>query len=280
MHASGRSEPTSSDWMTDRQPRVASEVPLAGAVPRWEVPGWRERFGVVAGVTGRGDGTAGAGFDLGLWTGEPVGQVHERWRDFLRAEPGFPGAVLSHQVHGTAIAQHSERHQGWTLLGGYDGHLTGASGLLLLVTVADCVPVYLLDPTRRHCALVHAGWRGVAGGILEAAVSHLCGASGGSPADLAMHCGVAISGPCYEVDDAVATACGKPTPTGTKVHLDLRDRLADQGDVLGVGEITVSGHCTASQPGDFFSHRGSGGRDGRQVAYLGYPVPGSAAVPL
>ncbi|MCL4867199.1 MAG: hypothetical protein KJZ47_15000, partial [Gemmatimonadales bacterium] len=102
--------------MTDRQPRVASEVPLAGAVPRWEVPGWRERFGVVAGVTGRGDGTAGAGFDLGLWTGEPVGQVHERWRDFLRAEPGFPGAVLSHQVHGTAIAQHSERHQGWTLL--------------------------------------------------------------------------------------------------------------------------------------------------------------------
>jgi len=266
--------------MTERLPRVVSEVPLDGGVPRWAVPGWRERFGVAAGVTGRGTDPDGAGFDLGLWTAEPVGEVSTRWRGFLRSEPGFTGAVLSHQVHGTSVAWHPAPAQGWTIMGGVDGHATAAPGLLLLVTVADCVPVYLFDSTRRVCALVHAGWRGVAGGILPAAIRQLGEVAGVSPKNLVMHCGVAISGRCYEVEGEVASACGKAVSGETKTDLDLRERLAAQADVLGVGEITVSGHCTASRPGDFYSHRRSGGLDGRQVAYLGVPIPGSPAVPL
>lgn len=276
MTASGPSAPTYSAWMIE----VCSEQRLAGPVPRWEVPGWRERYGVVAGVTGRGDNPDGPGFDLGLWTAEPVGQVSTRWCDFLRAEPGFAGAVLSHQVHGVEVDWYPSGAAGWTIKSGLDGHATATAGLLLLVTVADCVPVYLVDPVRRCCALVHAGWRGVAGGILAAGVRRMTEAGGSIPADIVMHCGVAISGPCYEVDDQVAKACGKLSPPGSKTLLDLRARLAEQAAVLGVGEVTVSGLCTASQPKDFFSHRRSGGRDGRQVAFLGFPVAGSGEVPL
>ncbi len=246
-----------------------SEVRVPGPVPRWEVPGWRERFGVVAGITGRGEGKDA--FDLGLWTSRPVGEVSARWREFLRAEPGFTGAVLSHQVHGTEVAWHRASPQGWTIRGGVDGHLTGEPGILLLVTVADCIPVYLIDPGRRLIGLVHAGWRGVAGGILAHGVDQLARLGGTSPADLVMHCGVGISGPCYEVGPEVLAACGKPgseTPAG----LDLRSLLREQGSRLGIPEITVSSWCTSRDAGNFFSHRRSGGADGRQVAYLGWPV--------
>lgn len=263
--------------MTD--PTRLEEVRLPGAVPRWEVPGWRERFGVVAGVTGRGNHPEPPGFDLGLWTEQPVGEVTTRWRQFLRAEQGFAGAVLSHQVHGTAVAWHSSATAGWSIRAGLDGHATGSAGLLLLVTVADCVPVYLLDPARSNLALIHAGWRGVAGGILAEGVRQLAEVGGSSPGNIIMHCGVAISGPCYEVDSEVALACGKAVSPGAKVRLDLRQRLADQADVLGLAEVTVSAHCTASEPGEFYSHRRSRGTDGRQVAYLGRPQPNSAAVP-
>ena len=273
------SAPTSSGWMTE-PPGVCSEVSVGGPVPRWAIPGWLERFGVVAGVTGRGTGAPEPGFDLGLWTAQPVGEVSTRWRALLRSEPGFSGAVLSHQVHGVTVAWHPAPTRGWTIMGGADGHSTAAPGLLLLVTVADCVPVYLLEPRRRICALIHAGWRGVAGGILSVAIRQLEAVAAISPGDLIMHCGVAISGPCYEVDHEVATACGKPALEGVKVNLDLRDRLAEQADVLGVGVVTVSDHCTASRPDIFYSHRRSGGLDGRQVAYLGIPDPGSSAVPL
>jgi len=159
---------------------------------------------------------------------------------------------------------------GWTIRGGVDGHLTGALGILLLVTVADCIPVYLVDPKRRLIGLLHAGWRGVAGGILARGVEQLVMVGATSPADLVMHCGVGISGHCYEVGPEVLAACGKPGSEGP-AGLDLRSLLREQGAGLGIPEITVSSWCTSRDAGTFFSHRRSGGSDGRQVAYLGWP---------
>lgn len=265
--------------MAEAGPRIASEQRLPGPVPRWEVPGWRERFGVVAGVTGRGEAGGPVGFDLGLWTSQPVGEVTGRWREFLAAEPGFRGAVLSHQLHGTALAWHDRPGEGWTIRSGVDGHLTAARSQLLLVTVADCVPVYLVDPRRGFVALLHAGWRGVAGGILGRGVRSLEEVGAVSPADLVMHCGVAISAPCYEVGPEVLQACGKVDAAGPD-RLDLRALLTEQAAQLGIGEVTISGHCTARDGQHFFSHRRSGGSDGRQVAYLGMPDPGWAGGPL
>jgi len=253
--------------MADPVIRVVAETRLPGPVPRWEVPGWRTRFGVVAGVTGRGD----AGFDLGLWTRQPVGEVSGRWRQFLAAESAFPGAVLAHQVHGATVLVHRTLGPGWSIREDADGHVTATEGLLLLVTVADCVPVYLVDPVHRVITLLHAGWKGTAREVVSAGVRAMTEVAGTSPTDVVMHCGVAISGGCYEVGDEVAAACGKPpSPTGRQ-FLDLRAVLAEQGARLGLAEVSVSSHCTATEATSFYSHRRSGGGDGRQVAYLGMP---------
>ena len=250
---------------------TADEVPVPGAVPLWQVPGWRERFGVVAGVTGRGS-DPDQPFDLGLWTAQPVGAVLERWRRFRSALPECPRTVIAHQVHGDRVLWHSALAEGWTIVDGADGHATTTSGALLLVTVADCVPIYLVAPKQRAIALLHAGWRGTGCGILARGVELLKNHASVHSSDIVMHAGVAISGARYEVGPEVIAAVDKSLlPSGCS-HLDLRQALLAQAKRMGIGEATASSRCTASRRDLFFSHRGSGGTDGRMVAYLGLPA--------
>lgn len=245
------------------------EIEIDGPVPRWEIPGWRERYGVVAGITGRGD-EPGRGFDLGLWNEAPVGDTMSRWRAFRGVEPGFPGVVLATQVHGGSVVTHG-KVDGWMQLDGHDGHLTGSPGVMLTVTVADCVPVYLYDPVRRVCGLLHGGWRGTAVEILRVGVEAMVEGFGSSVADIVMHTGIAICGHCYEVGSEVMAGCGLVADGDGPWHLDLRAVLADQAGGLGITKISTSQWCSSHDRPKFFSHRGSGGRDGRMVAYLGRP---------
>ncbi|PKL94147.1 MAG: hypothetical protein CVV20_00065 [Gemmatimonadetes bacterium HGW-Gemmatimonadetes-1] len=254
------SAPRSSALTTD-------ELPVDAAVPRWEIPGWRERFGVLAGVTGRGAGETP--FDLGLMTDQPVGAVMQRWRAFRQSLPEFPAQVIAHQVHGDRVVWHDGAEEGWTILDGADGHATNRRGLLLMVTVADCVPVYLLAPGQRAIALLHAGWRGTAAGILERGIDLLEQRTGAVADDLILHAGVAISGPAYQVGVEVMTGVGEPATGQGPWYLDLRAKLARRARELGVPEVSVSGHCAAREAENFFSHRRSRGGDGRMVAYLG-----------
>lgn len=240
-----------------------TETLIPGVIPRYELSPWRERFGVVAGITGRD-------YDLGLWTRHPVGEVMQRWRAFRGTEPGFTATVLGNQVHGTRVVTHAGG-SGWIQLDGVDGHATPAAGLLLTVTVADCIPVYLLDPRRRAVALLHSGWRGTAAGILERGLQQLLEVTGGVAGDIVMHCGVGICGQCYEVGSEVMTGCGLPADGRGPWHLDLREVLVARGGALGVKEISASGWCSAHDRDRFYSHRASRGNDGRMVAYLGFP---------
>jgi YfiH family protein len=241
------------------------ESPVAGDIPRYELAEWRERYGVVAGITGRP-------FDLGLWTTDPVGQVMGRWRQF-RDGLGCSRYVLGHQCHGTDVAWHSAapvpvRPSEWLLADRIDGHGTDAAGTCLLVTVADCIPVYLCDPARRAVALLHSGWRGTAGGILARGVELLRERAGSAPADLVMHLGVGICGPCYEVGAEVIEGVGLRADGDGPWHVDLRERLLHQAGQLGIRTTSVSGWCSAHARDRFYSHRASGGTDGRMVAYL------------
>lgn len=262
--------------MTDLEPdaepaSTVSEAPQPGPVPRFEIPHWRERFGVVAGVTARGDGPP-PGFDLGLRTRQPVAEVMTRWEIFRAAEPGFQRFVLGHQVHGAAVARHA-RGSGWTIVEELDGHLTTEPGVLLLVTVADCVPVYLVAPGQA-VGLLHAGWRGTAAGILERGVAELL-ALGCSSSSIVMHLGVSICGDCYEVGSEVVTSCGVPASGPGPWRLDLRAVLAERARRAGLEQITVSSWCSAHDRPRFYSHRASRGSDGRMVAYLGIPSSGA-----
>src|SRR6266850_6820844 len=91
----------------------------------------------------------------------------------LPLRPRFPGVILAHQVHGTTVQWHPAASDGWLIVDGVDGHATGARGLLLTVTVADCIPVYLVAPQKQVVALLHAGWRGTAAGILNRGVERV-----------------------------------------------------------------------------------------------------------
>lgn len=243
------------------------EAPAARDVPVLELAGWRERYGVVAGITTRADD-----FNLGLLTDDSAAHVLGRWRALGAAmHPGFRTMVVGLQVHGNTVAVHEAPSEGLVVLDGVDGHATRRAGVLLCVTVADCVPVYLLDPASGALALLHAGWRGVAAGMLEAGLAAMARVAGAPPGNLVMHCGTAICGDCYEVGAEVfREVLGRPA--GGPAHLDLRGLLADRARAAGVRHLSVSPFCSAHDADRFYSHRRSAGVDGRMVAYLGRPL--------
>ena len=254
-------------WRIAEEQRVSDPI-----IPRSELEEWRARFGLTAGLTMRG---GNGGFSLGLATEEPVGQVMGRWRAFLHAmKPAFQAVQAAQQVHSGRVAWHEQVGPGMHLAEPCDGHATAQRGLLLAVTIADCIPVYLAAGPRMF-ALLHAGWRGIAAGVLERGVSLLAERAGVPPERMALHLGVGICGGCYEVGPEVVKALeGRRVRRPTQ--LDLRDVLVERAARLGLGEISRSPHCTSCNRDVFFTHRGSAGRDGRMVAYLGRPLDGAS----
>lgn len=245
--------------------RAVGEAPVSG-LP-WVVhPEWEKAFPWLAqGTTGRGD--PADPYDLALF-GEaaPARAVLARWEELLRGT-GFARGVHARQVHGAAVRYHPPGPPGLLVAGPCDGHATRAAGILLAVTTADCVPVSVVDPRRRAVALLHAGWRGAAAGVLERGLAVLRERAASDPGDLHVHLGPAICGRCYEVGPEVFEALGSARPAAP-APFDLRAALAERAVSAGVaaGNVTISEHCTRCGEG-FFSHRG--GDAERQVGFLG-----------
>jgi YfiH family protein len=236
-------------------------------VPLNMVTEWVDRFPwLLAGITHAGSGPDL--FDFRLF-GEPTSpRAPARWRDLLRAS-AFETIVYARQVHETRIVVHEQLSRGvLEVEGAADGHATADSGVLLAVTVADCVPIYLLDADARAVALLHGGWRGIAAGILSRGMTLLGTRWGTDPGHLLVHLGPAICGECYTVGQKVFGALGVEVPPHA-APVDVRGVLAQQARAAGVPpeSITISELCTLCGDGNLFSHRG--GRSERQVAFLG-----------
>jgi polyphenol oxidase len=253
--------------------RTVAERLRPGDVPLWVQPEWEERFPwLVQGTTGRGSGSEP--FDLGLSGAQPVGQVMDRWRAVL-ASTGVESAVHARQVHEADIWIHREAGgPGILVMNGFDGHVTDRPGLLLSVGVADCTPVSIVDPQARVVALVHAGWRGTAAGIVERGIHRIVESWDSAPERLWVHCGPAICEACYEVGPEVHAAIhpDRPAPDGP-ANIDVRGAIVERALGKGVpaAQVSVSEHCTRCGPPDFFSHRG--GHKGRQMGILGMRHP-------
>ncbi len=207
--------------------------------------------------------------DLGMSGTAPVGQLLDRWaavRAALgdgRPVPRFASAI---QVHGTHVVEYGDGWCGWLRSDAADGHFSHTRGIGFAVTIADCVPVFVAHPAGA-VALLHAGWRGTAAGILTRTLL-LFAAHGLAPTELRIHMGPAICGQCYEVGaDVYAKITGQAVPRPTKI--DLRAVLADQAHAGGARNITVSRWCTLCDNDRFFSHRA--GDSGRQVAAIAVP---------
>jgi polyphenol oxidase len=248
--------------------RVVREVLTEGDTPLWLHPDWADRFPwLVQGTTGAGH--EDEPFDLGLFGEQSIGPAMGRWRRLI-AHTGLPAAVHARQVHGAEILVHGQgQWSGLLVADGVDGHVTRHPGVLLTVSVADCVPVAIVDAAGRRLALVHAGWRGVAAGIAENACRVLQ-EKGARVGDLYAHSGPSICGECYEVGVEVHHAVNPHlAPPERPAPIDLRaalsERLLEAG--LPAANVTVSGHCTHCGPGGFFSHRR--GSPARQMSILG-----------
>jgi purine-nucleoside/S-methyl-5'-thioadenosine phosphorylase / adenosine deaminase len=253
--------------------RVA-EIPSQTTTPSWVHPGWSTRFPWLAqATTHRGVDD----FDLRFFGGSDRVGAERRMAE-LSQGMGFARQVLSHQVHGAEVLCHTDCAPGLLIAADADGHLTRSPGLLLAVTVADCVPVFLVAPELRAIALLHAGWRSAAAGIMEKGLLRLGSEYGVDPHDVVVHFGPSICGSCYEVGPEVFRSLKEPEPTGPS-PIDLRAVLARRAVDLGVGQdhISISAHCTRCGAAPFYSHRG--GDTGRQLALLGVrPTPAHADV--
>lgn len=243
--------------------RIIREQPVDGDIPLYVHEDWRTRFPfLVQGTTGRGD----TDFDLGLFRDNTVGSAMERWRA-LRGATRMPTAVHARQVHGARVLTHASLPPGLLIADDADGHVTTTSGILLTISIADCVPTVIVAGTTRAIGALHAGWRGVAAGVLEAGIDAL-GALGAAAATLWVHFGPAICGRCYEVGPEVHEALGLARPA-VNTPVDLRAVLAERARRAGVPDeqISTSGWCTRCDSDRFFSHRGGSG--GRQMSVIG-----------
>jgi YfiH family protein len=228
---------------------------------------------VVQGTTTRGstqDQPLDEQFDLGLFSdGSSPEVVRANWSRLLAAT-GMRAARHARQLHGSEVRRHADaRSEGLRIVDDCDGHTTNEPGMLLAVSAADCVPVFAVDPGARSVAVLHAGWRGAAAGMLERGLAAV--GAGDRVGALRVHLGPAICGRCYEVGPEVFEALGLPAPHRPEL-LDLRAVLADRALAQGVtpSSLTISEHCTRCTGSGLFSHRG--GDRGRQVGYLGIRV--------
>lgn len=206
--------------------------------------------------------------DLGLFSdGSSEAAVRENWRRLLN-RTGATSAVHARQPHEAHVRFHDEAPPGLLLVEPCDGHVTRSPGLLLTVSVADCVPVFIVAPRSRTVAALHAGWRGAAAGILERGLEEVRARAEDAIAEFDVHLGPSICGACYEVGPEVHAALGRPLPS-RPTPIDLRGVLAARALSYGVSakRLSVSTHCTRCTASSLFSHRG--GDDGRQVGFIG-----------
>jgi polyphenol oxidase len=215
-----------------------------------ELPGARVRFTTRAGGVSQGPY---ASLNLGRWTDDDPDAVAENRR---RAGDCLPLA-FARQLHGTRVVTAAGATPD-DAVPEADGVATASAGVAAIVLTADCLPVALAADGA--VAMVHAGWRGLAGGVLEAGVRAVRALAGGGPVRAAIGPGAGAC--CYEVGDEVAARFPARARHGRR--LDLKGVAAQRLRDAGVVEVHDVGRCTMCEPGVFFSHRASGGVTGRQ----------------
>jgi polyphenol oxidase len=229
----------------------------------WITPEWQVDARIAALMTTRAGGVSAAPFDslnLGRSAGDERAAVDENRRHF-EAALGVPTRYLS-QVHGTRVARLTHAV---TTSCEADAAITTEPGLACTIMVADCLPVLFAAPGARAVGAAHAGWRGLAAGVLEGTVGALCEAAGCEPADLVAWLGPCIGPRQFEVGAEVLDAFGavgatrfvpRPRADGSPRWLaDLPGLARDRLHAVGVARQSGGAWCTASDPLRFFSFR-------------------------
>jgi YfiH family protein len=205
--------------------------------------------------------------NLGLHVGDAPEAVLQNRRSVWAAVGRVETApVIAEQVHGAAVAQigAADAGRGWaaleTSIPATDALVTAAPGVPLAILVADCAPVALVSP-EGVIGIAHAGWRGLAGGVLEATLRQMAELGGGPPGAYQAVIGPCIRGCCYEVGEEVwrffPDECLAPGGSPAARRLDLMAAVVHRLREAGVPDEQIHplGLCTACHPELFFSHR-------------------------
>ncbi len=207
--------------------------------------------------------------NLGILTDDDPERVLEN----RRIAAGIAGVdneriAMGWQVHGTDLRDwtgtppdpgYAHPVAGGRDLDKLDGHLTRDEGVGLLVLVADCFPVALADGNQ--AAMLHCGWRPLAGGIVEKALERF-----ESTPSAAV--GPGIGACCYEVGEEVLEAFSDIEGVARGRMLDLRAVIAAKLAAAGVTDVQHVDRCTSCEPELYFSHRRDGGVTGRQAGII------------
>jgi YfiH family protein len=221
-------------------------------------PDWPAPANVRAWQTVRAGGVSGgsySGLNLATHVGDSPAAVREN-RARLSDQLGLPTTpAYLEQIHGHRIVD-LDSH--WS--GPADAAIAGANGQVAAVMTADCLPVLLCDRDGTRVGAAHAGWRGLAAGVLPAAIKAL----GCEPSAAIAWLGPAIAQAAYEVGDEVRDIfVSNDAKTASAFEANSRGRWqADlyalaKASLASVGVIAVYGgqHCTYAEAEQFFSHR-------------------------
>ncbi len=225
-------------------------------------------------------GVSPAPFDslnLGINTTDaPENVVENRRRFFDAIGAGAHSFASAHQVHGTEVLYTTEAGR----FDGYDAFITDQPGLLIGVTVADCVPILIYDHTHQAVAAIHAGWRGTVGGIVTKTLAMMQQRFGTVAGSCYAYVGTCIDECSFEVGPEVGAQFAptyKQTKSGTeKAYVDLKGAnvacLTDFG--IPPSQIETSPFSTVLNNDTYFSYRAAVGQaknrqTGRMLAVIG-----------
>ncbi len=246
----------------------------------------------MAGSTARRGGVSEPPFDslnLSFTVGDRPEHVVENRRRLLEAlASDLAEMVVPELVHGPAAAAVDARHAGLgsrrhdDTVPGVDALVTATPGLVLAVTVADCVPILLLDPLTPAVGVAHAGWRGTAGHAAARTVACMEERLGSRPADLLAHLGPSIGPASFEVGPDVVRAVHRAygedpalvTTVGERTYVDLWSANARDLVAAGLDEdnIETAALDTYTAERDLFSARRHR-RCGRGMGYISLRTP-------
>ncbi len=215
--------------------------------------------------------------NFGHLVGDDPAAVDENFRRACAALNTDPARVASpFQVHGNRVWHVTADNISFRQERA-DGMITREPGILLHMRFADCTPLLFFDPVAGAVGLGHAGWRGTMQNVAGAVVQAMADTFGSRPADIRLVIGPAIGPCCYQVGEDVLHAAHQsfadPESLFDRANGDMKFNLWEanrrQAEAVGVGEIIVSGICTACHTDDFFSHRAERGKTGRFGAFIG-----------
>jgi len=244
----------------------------------WILPDWPAPPGVRALSTQRSGGVSAAPFDslnLGAHVGDSAEAVAENRRRLCTAA-GLPAEpVWLSQQHGTNVLDLDGAHDapcGEDASAGADASVTRRRGRVCAILTADCLPVLLASESGAAVAAVHAGWRGLAAGVIEATVRALALPT----QSLLAWLGPAIGPVHFEIGAEVREEllCADPQAEAAfernargRYMADLATLARRRLERLGIARIYGSDACTYAAPKDYFSYRRDG-RTGRQASVI------------